>query len=86
MNVLPLLLREANDFVEAFYRHSGRTSRDGCKFAISASEKGFLVGAAVDGRPSDPTSKRFLHTAEVLRLCVIENAPKGQIAKFKAGE
>ena len=34
---LPISLREANDFVEAFHRHSGRTSRDGGKFAIAPS-------------------------------------------------
>ena len=35
MNVVPLTLREANDFVESYHRHSDRTSRDGGKFAIS---------------------------------------------------
>jgi hypothetical protein len=76
MNVVPITLREANDFVEAFHRHSGRTSRDGGKFAIGASEEGFLVGVASVGRPV----ARLLNdsfTAEVLRLCVAKNAPKG---------
>jgi hypothetical protein len=76
MNVVPLSLREANDFVEAFYRHSGRTSRDGGKFAIGASNEGCLVGVAIVGRPV----ARLLNdsfTAEVLRLCVTEKAPKG---------
>jgi hypothetical protein len=31
-----MTLREANDFVEQFHRHNGRTSRDGGKFAIGA--------------------------------------------------
>lgn len=34
MKVVPLTLRQANDFVEAHHRHSSRTSNDGGKFAI----------------------------------------------------
>jgi hypothetical protein len=74
MNVVPIALREGNVFVEAFHRHSGRTSRDGGKLAIGASEGGFLVGVAIVGRPV----ARLLNdsfTAEVLRLCVTGNAP-----------
>ena len=76
MNVVPITLREANDYVAAYHRHSGRTARDGGKFAIGASQEGFLVGVAIVGRPV----ARLLNdsfTAEVLRLCVTEDAPKG---------
>jgi len=76
MNVVPLSLREANDFVEAYHRHSGRTSRDGGKFAIGASKDGSLIGVAIVGLPV----ARLLNdsfTAEVLRLCVTDDAPKG---------
>jgi hypothetical protein len=31
MKIVPLLLREANDFVERYHRHSARTSNDGGK-------------------------------------------------------
>lgn len=76
MNVVPLSLREANDFVEANHRHNGRTSRNGGKFAIGADHQGQLVAVAIVGRPI----ARLLadsFTAEVLRLCTIEAAPKG---------
>jgi hypothetical protein len=36
MNCVPVTLREANDFVEQFHRHSKRTQRDGGRFAIGA--------------------------------------------------
>jgi hypothetical protein len=35
---VPITLREANAFVESFHRHSGRTSRNGGKFAIGCSD------------------------------------------------
>jgi hypothetical protein len=77
MNVVPLSLREANDFLEAFHRHSGRTSRDGGKFAIGARDEGCLVGVAIVGRPVATRLLNDSFTAEVLRLCVTEKAPKG---------
>jgi hypothetical protein len=76
MVVVPMSLREANDFIEAFHRHNGRTSRDGGKFAIGASDEGNLIGVSIVGRPI----ARLLNdsfTAEVLRLCVNDSAPKG---------
>lgn len=75
LQVIPLSLREANDFVSNFHRHSGRTSRDGGKFAIGASTGEGLVGVAIVGRPIS----RLLNdgfTAEVLRVCVSPEAPK----------
>lgn len=37
--VIPISLREANDFVTSFHRHNGRTAWDGGKFAIGAISK-----------------------------------------------
>lgn len=76
MNRRPVTLREANDFVENFHRHNGRTSRDGGKFAIGAEEGGELVGVAIVGNPLSAT---FMdgYTAEVLRVCTSEKAPLG---------
>jgi hypothetical protein len=69
-------LREANDFVQSFHRHSGRTSRDGGKFAIGCvDDLGELLGVAIVGRPL----ARMLDdgmTAEVTRTCVRPDAPK----------
>lgn len=77
LRVLPLTLREANDFVERFHRHSRRrTQRDGGRFAIGAlcTAAGELWGVAIVGRPL----ARMLHdglTAEVTRTCVRPGAP-----------
>ncbi len=72
----PVTLREANDFVQNFHRHNGRTSRDGGKFAIGAELCGELIGVSIVGNPLSAT---FMdgYTAEVLRLCVNDKAPKG---------
>lgn len=74
--IIPLTLRQANDFVEAHHRHSARTSNDGGKFAIGLEFDGQLVGAAIVGRPV----ARMLQqegTAELLRCCVSPAAPEG---------
>ncbi len=72
----PITLREANDFVQSFHRHNGRTTRDGGKFAIGAELDGELVGVAIVGNPLSAT---FMdgYTAEVTRLCVNDKAPLG---------
>jgi len=73
--VVPVTLREANDFVEQFHRHNGRTARNGGKFAIGASYGGQLVGVAIVGNPISATFMDGF-TAEVLRVCVGPDAPK----------
>jgi hypothetical protein len=74
--IIPLTLREANDFVEKHHRHSARTSNDGGKFAVGLEFDDQLVGAAIVGRPI----ARMLQqpgTAELLRCCVGPGAPDG---------
>lgn len=83
MRIVPLTLREANDFVERWHRHSARTSNDGGKFAIGLDAGGQLVGVAIVGRPI----ARLLQVpgaAEVLRLCTSPAAPKGASSKLYA--
>lgn len=83
MRIVPLTLREANDFVEQWHRHSARTSNDGGKFAIGLMLKDQLVGCAIVGRPV----ARMLQipgAAEVLRLCTCPDAPKGSSSKLYA--
>ncbi len=84
MRIVPLTLREANDFVELHHRHSARTSNDGGKYAIGLERDGVLVGVAIVGRPI----ARMLHvggdTAELLRLCTSPEAPKGSGSKLYA--
>ncbi|MDQ2892786.1 MAG: hypothetical protein M3R64_06825 [Pseudomonadota bacterium] len=81
MKIVPITLRAANDFVEEHHRHSARTSNDGGKFAIGMTVAAQLVGVAIVGRPI----ARLLHadgTAEVLRLCVSPEAPKGACGRL----
>lgn len=81
MRIVPLVLREANNFVEQWHRHSSRTSNDGGKYAIGLEHEGELVGVAIVGRPV----ARLLQiegAAELLRLCVSPTAPKGANSKL----
>ena len=78
LELVPVTLREANDFVEQHHRHNGRTVRNGGKFAIGCGNDDGLAGVAIVGRPL----ARMLDdgwTAEVLRVCVspdaLKNAP-----------
>lgn len=76
-----MILRDANDFVEKWHRHSARTSNDGGKFAIGLEHEGELVGVAIVGRPI----ARLLQVegaAELLRLCTSPAAPKGSGSKL----
>ena len=75
MEVVPITLREANDFVEQFHRHSKRTARNGGKFAIGASENGELIGVSIVGNPISATFMDGF-TAEVLRTCTRPDAPR----------
>lgn len=73
---VPISLKEANEFVSAYHRHNGRTSRDGGKFAIGVSTGSELVGVAIVGNPLSATYMDG-YTAEVLRVCTSPAAPKG---------
>ncbi len=73
---IPLSLREANDFVQAYHRHNGRTVRDGGKFAIGCSTGEEMIGVAIVGNPISATYMDG-YTAEVLRVCTSDNAPLG---------
>jgi hypothetical protein len=75
LTVVPMTLREANDFVQSFHRHNGRTARDGGKFAIGAQAGGELVAVAIVGRPIARLADDGL-TAEVTRVCCRPDAPK----------
>jgi hypothetical protein len=73
MIVVPLTLREANEFVLLHHRHNKPTR--GCKFCIGAEEDGKLIGVSIVGRPlARPLDDGF--TAEVLRLCTNPDSPK----------
>lgn len=76
LEVVPMTLREANDFVASFHRHNGRTARNGGKFAIGATFGDELVGVAIVGNPISATYMDGF-TAEVLRGCVRPELPEG---------
>ena len=75
LTLRPITLRGANDFVASFYRHNGRTARNGGRFAISVEADGMLVGVAIVGNPLSATFMDGF-TAEVLRVCTSPEAPK----------
>lgn len=49
LELVPLTLREAQDFVDRVHRHHSSTV--GGKFAIGAAQDGEIVGVAIAGRP-----------------------------------
>jgi len=66
MKIIPLNLREANEFVKKYHRHS--KPAQGCKFCIGCEKDGKLVGVAIAGRPV----ARYLDdkkTIEITRVC-----------------
>lgn len=81
MKIVPMKLREANDFVEKWHRHSSRTNNDGGKFAIGLEDDGQLVGVAIVGRPIAQLLQ-IEGAAELTRLCVSDRAPKGSGSKL----
>lgn len=73
LELKPVSLREANDFVEKYHRHHGKTA--GHKFSIGVLENGVLVGVVICGRPVARGADDGW-TLEVNRLCTTgsENA------------
>ena len=71
---VPLDISEANAFIASFHRHSRPVQ--GAKFAFGASDGERLVGVCTVGRPvARKLDDGF--TAEVTRVCVLDDAPKG---------
>ena len=71
---MPLNLSEANAFIASFHRHNKPVQ--GARFAMGASHDSRLVGVATVGRPvARKLDDGF--TAEVTRVCVLDDAPKG---------
>ena len=66
MEAVPIHLREANEYVAKYHRHSLPTV--GGKFAVGAALDGKLVGVAIAGRP---VARKLDNgkTLEVLRVC-----------------
>lgn len=66
MEIRPITLKQASEFINTHHRHHKATV--GCKFAIGCYEKDIMVGVAVSGRPVS----RYLDdglTCEINRVC-----------------
>jgi hypothetical protein len=76
MRLIPVTLKQANEFVKAHHRHHGPVT--GWKFGVGLEDEGQLVGVAIAGRPvSRMTQQNEPQTIEVTRVCTIghKNAP-----------
>ncbi|ANS03158.1 hypothetical protein [uncultured Mediterranean phage uvDeep-CGR2-AD10-C281] len=74
LKIIPLSLKEANEFVIKYHRHNKKCQ--GHKFSLGAEYKGKLVGVVIVGRPVARKLDNKL-TLEINRNCVLEDAPKG---------
>tara|TARA_R100001443_G_C3241447_1_gene150881 strand:- start:64 stop:531 length:468 start_codon:yes stop_codon:yes gene_type:complete len=74
LKVVPLSLKEANEFVTKYHRHNKKCQ--GHKFSLGAIFKNELVGVVIVGRPVSRRLDNKL-TLEINRNCVLDNAPKG---------
>ena len=71
---IPMKLKEAAEFVRNFHRHN--KPPHGGLFAVGVSDGKACVGVAIVGRPVS----RYMDdgkTVEVVRCCVLDDAPKG---------
>ena len=74
LKVVPLSLKEANEFVSKYHRHNKKCQ--GHKFSLGAVFENKLVGVVIVGRPVSRKLDDKL-TLEINRNCVLDNAPKG---------
>tara|TARA_R100001463_G_scaffold86122_3_gene141065 strand:+ start:252 stop:725 length:474 start_codon:yes stop_codon:yes gene_type:complete len=71
--IIPLKLKEANDFVTEHHRHNKKSQ--GHRFSLGTLYKNNLIGVAIVGRPvARRLDDQFV--AEVLRVCIKDPAPK----------
>ena len=69
MEIRPITLKTASNFITLHHRHHGPTV--GCKFCIGLFDTDTLIGVAVCGRPVSRVLDDGL-TCEVNRLCVLD--------------
>jgi len=76
LELIPVTLKQANDFVVTHHRHHGPVV--GWKFGVGVALDGECVGVAICGRPvSRMTQKNEPRTLEVTRVCTLghKNTP-----------
>ena len=66
MEIRPISIRDANDYVEQHHRHHGK--KTGCRFAIALYEYDVLHGVAICSNPVSRMADDGM-TLEVSRLC-----------------
>jgi len=66
LKVVPLTLRQANDYILEHHRHHGKVQ--GHRFTLGCERAGELCGVATVGRPTARMTDQYL-VAEVTRLC-----------------
>ena len=66
MQIKPITLKAANDFILKYHRHNLPVA--GCKFAISAVNNNVIIGVAICGRPINRNLDNGL-TLEIYRVC-----------------
>ena len=81
LELVPISIREANEYVRNFHRHNKPTQ--GAKFAIGCSDGQELVGVAIVGRPVSPSLDDGF-TAEITRVCTRDESPKHVCSKLYA--
>ena len=81
MEIIPINLKDANNFVDMFHRHNKHCR--GCKFCLGLSHNNELVGVAIVGRPVSRNLDNG-KTLEILRVCVKDTSPKGANSKLYA--
>lgn len=79
MNLRPITLRQANDFVTKYHRHNKAVV--GARFCIGLEHDGELCGVAIVGRPVARRLDNGLN-AEINRLCVNSAAPPHACSKL----
>jgi hypothetical protein len=69
LNVCPVTLREAQEFVKTWHRHNDCTS--GHKFSVGLEDDGRLIGVVTAGKPVARANDDG-YTLEITRCCVLE--------------
>jgi hypothetical protein len=82
MKVVPCSIREAKGFVREHHRHAPACT--GAVLAIGLEHAGELVGVGLLGRPKARVLAADRFTAEAVRVCVRQGAPKGSVSKLNS--
>jgi len=80
VRIVPCTIREAKKFVREHHRHAPRVT--GAILAIGLEHEHQMIGVGLLGRPSSRMLDADRFTAEAIRVCVRDGAPKGAGSKL----